>query len=120
MIASELQGHSLDAESLRPFWKETADLGLFVFVHPLPQVIGWRQMDADDPGRMLGWEFSLMVTTVRLINSGLLDELPMRLTILRQYIMTTRLLHTSTPSARLGPKRRQFSTAPTRRSSFQT
>ena len=33
-------------------------------------------MDADDLGRMLGWEFSLMVTTVRLINSGLLDELP--------------------------------------------
>ena len=76
VIASELQGHSLDAESLRPFWKETADLGLFVFVHPLPQVIGWRHMDADDLGRMLGWEFSLMVATVRLINSGLLDELP--------------------------------------------
>jgi len=75
-IASELQGHSLDAESLRPFWKEAADLGLFVFVHPLPQVIGWRHMDADDLGRMLGWEFSLMVTTVRLINSGLLDEIP--------------------------------------------
>src|SRR5262245_40997125 len=76
VIASELQGHSLDAESLRPFWKESADLGLFVFIHPLPQVIGWRHMDADDLGRMLGWEFSLMVTTVRLINSGLLDEIP--------------------------------------------
>jgi hypothetical protein len=25
---------------------------------------------------MLGWEFSLMVATVRIINSGLLDELP--------------------------------------------
>jgi predicted TIM-barrel fold metal-dependent hydrolase len=33
-------------------------------------------MDADDLWRMLGWEFSLMVATVRLINSGLLDELP--------------------------------------------
>ena len=32
-------------------------------------------MGADDLGRMLGWEFSLMVATVRLINSGLLDEL---------------------------------------------
>jgi predicted TIM-barrel fold metal-dependent hydrolase len=60
VIASELQGQSLDAESLRPFWKETADLGLFVFIHPLPQVIDWRRMDADDLGRMLGWEFSLM------------------------------------------------------------
>ena len=33
-------------------------------------------MDMDDLWRMLGWEFSLMVATVRLINSGLLDELP--------------------------------------------
>ena len=33
-------------------------------------------MDADDLWRMLGWEFSLMVATVRLINSGLLDKLP--------------------------------------------
>ena len=46
-------------------------------LHPPPrQVIGWAHMDADDLGRMLGWEFSLMVATVRLINSGLLDELP--------------------------------------------
>jgi predicted TIM-barrel fold metal-dependent hydrolase len=33
-------------------------------------------MDVDDLWRMLGWEFSLMVATVRLINSGLLDEFP--------------------------------------------
>ena len=33
-------------------------------------------MDADDLGRMLGWEFSLMTAAVRLINCGLLDELP--------------------------------------------
>jgi hypothetical protein len=33
-------------------------------------------MNADDIWLMLGWEFSLMVATVRLINSGLLDELP--------------------------------------------
>jgi hypothetical protein len=33
-------------------------------------------MDADDLGRMLGWEFSLMTAAVRIINSGLLDALP--------------------------------------------
>jgi hypothetical protein len=33
-------------------------------------------MHADDFGRMLGWEFSLMTATMRVINSGLLDELP--------------------------------------------
>ncbi len=75
-IASEIQGQALDTEAFRPFWKAAADLSLYVFVHPLPKVIDWKMMDVDDLGRMLGWEFSLMVMTVRLINSGLLDELP--------------------------------------------
>ncbi len=76
VIASELQDQPLDAEGLRPFWNSCADLGLYVFIHPLPRVIRWGRMDADDLGRMLGWEFSLMTATVRIINSGLLDELP--------------------------------------------
>ena len=76
VVASEVQGQPLDAPSLRPFWKAAADLGLYVFIHPPPQLRGWAYMDADDLWRMLGWEFSLMVATVRLINSGLLDELP--------------------------------------------
>ena len=76
VIGSELQGQPLDAEALRPFWRAAADLGLYVFIHPLPQVIAWPQLYADDLGRMLGWEFSLMVATIRIINSGLLDELP--------------------------------------------
>jgi predicted TIM-barrel fold metal-dependent hydrolase len=76
VISSELQDLPLDAEELRPFWKTCADLNLYVFIHPLPRVIRWARMDADDLGRMLGWEFSLMTAAVRLINSGLLDELP--------------------------------------------
>jgi predicted TIM-barrel fold metal-dependent hydrolase len=76
VIGSELQGQTLDAEALRPFWKACADLGLYVFIHPLARVIAWPQVYADDLGRMLGWEFSLMVAAVRIINSGLLDELP--------------------------------------------
>jgi predicted TIM-barrel fold metal-dependent hydrolase len=76
VIASELQDLPLDAPALRPFWKACADLDLYIFIHPLPCVIRWARMDADDLGRMLGWEFSLMTAAVRLINSGLLDELP--------------------------------------------
>ena len=76
VIASELQGQPLNSEQLRPFWKAAADLGLYVFIHPLPRVIAWAHMDADDLGRMLGWEFSLMVAAARIINCGLLDDLP--------------------------------------------
>jgi len=76
VIASEVQGQQLDTKDLRGFWRTAADLGLYVFIHPLPRVISWSAMDADDLGRMLGWQFSLMVATVRLINCGLLDELP--------------------------------------------
>jgi predicted TIM-barrel fold metal-dependent hydrolase len=76
VIGSELQGQALDSEALRPFWRAAADLGLYVFIHPLPNVIRWEHMDADDLGRMLGWQFSLMVAAVRMINSGLFDELP--------------------------------------------
>ncbi|HEY7298325.1 MAG TPA: amidohydrolase family protein [Xanthobacteraceae bacterium] len=75
VIASELQGQALDVEALRPFWRAAADLGLYIFIHPLARVIAWPQLYIDDLGRMLGWEFSLMSATVRLINSGILDEL---------------------------------------------
>lgn len=76
VIASELQGQALDSDELRPFWKAATDLGMYVFIHPLPRVIAWDKVYADDLGRMLGWEFSLMLATVRVINSGLLDDLP--------------------------------------------
>ena len=76
VIASELQGLALDAAELRPFWKACADLDMYVFIHPLAKVIDWKQMYADDLGRMLGWQFSLMTATVKLINSGVLDKLP--------------------------------------------
>jgi predicted TIM-barrel fold metal-dependent hydrolase len=76
VIASEIQGRMLDDDALRPFWRAAAALDLYVFIHPLPKVIAWRAMDADDLGRMLGWEFSLIVAAVRLVNCGLLDELP--------------------------------------------
>jgi len=76
VIASEMQGQALDAEALRPFWKAATDLGVYVFIHPLAGIINWNLMEADDLGRMFGWEFSLMIATIRIINSGLLDELP--------------------------------------------
>src|SRR6202007_2893377 len=53
-IGSELQGQGLDAEALRPFWRAAADLGLYVFIHPLARVIGWGPMYAEHFCRHLG------------------------------------------------------------------
>ncbi len=74
VIASELQDRPLDDPALEPFWREVTERGLYVFVHPLPRVIRWNRMDADDLGRVLGWEFSLAVAALRLMNSGVLDR----------------------------------------------
>jgi predicted TIM-barrel fold metal-dependent hydrolase len=76
VIASELQGKPLDAPELYPLWEAVSKLGLYVFVHPLPRVINWDRMNADDLGRMVGWEFSLMVGALRMINGGVLDRFP--------------------------------------------
>ncbi len=76
VIASELQGRPLDDPDLDPLWRASCELGIYVFVHPLPRVINWDRMDADDLGRVLGWEFSLAVATLRMINGGVLDRFP--------------------------------------------
>ena len=76
VIASELQGQALDTQALDPLWRAVCDLGLYVFVHPLPHVIAWDKMHVDDLGRALGWQFSLMVATIRMINGGVLDRFP--------------------------------------------
>jgi predicted TIM-barrel fold metal-dependent hydrolase len=76
VIASELQGQALDTPALDPIWKTVSDLGLYVFVHPLPRVIAWDKMHADDLGRVIGWEFSLLVATLRMMNAGVLDRFP--------------------------------------------
>src|ERR1700686_1563287 len=76
VIGAELLDQPLPLAAVPPLWESRADLGLLVFLHPPPRVIRWSRLDADDLGRMLGWEFSLMTAVVRIINSGLLDELP--------------------------------------------
>lgn len=76
VIASELQDRPLDDPALDPFWAEVQERGLYVFVHPLPRVIRWNRMDADDLGRVLGWEFSLAVAALRMMNGGVLDRFP--------------------------------------------
>ena len=66
----------LDAPEFEPFWAECAKLDLFVFVHPALKLNQTRQFDGYDTARSVGREFSLVMATIRLINSGVFDRHP--------------------------------------------
>ena len=75
-ITSEQDGLYLDAPEFEPFWAECERLGLFVFVHPALKLNESKQFDAYDLARSVGREFSLIMATIRLINSGVFDRHP--------------------------------------------
>jgi predicted TIM-barrel fold metal-dependent hydrolase len=76
VITSEQDGLYLDAPGFAPFWAEAERLGLFVFVHPALRLNYSQQFDAYDTARSVGREFSLIMATIRLINSGVFDRHP--------------------------------------------
>ena len=76
VITSETEGLYLDAPQFEPFWAEAARLGLFVFVHPALKLNQSQQFDGYDTARSVGREFSLIMATIRLINSGVFDRHP--------------------------------------------
>jgi predicted TIM-barrel fold metal-dependent hydrolase len=76
VITSEMDGKFLDDPALDPFWAECVKLGLFVFVHPALKLTYPQQFDAYDTARSVGREFSLVMATIRLINSGVFDRHP--------------------------------------------
>ena len=49
---------------------------LFVFVHPALKLNQTQQFDGYDTARSVGREFSLVMATIRLINSGVFDRHP--------------------------------------------
>jgi len=75
-ITSEFDGRWIDDPALEPFWTEAEKLGLFVFVHPALKLNQAQQFDAYDTARAVGREFSLIMATIRLINSGVFDRHP--------------------------------------------
>ncbi len=75
-ITSEQDGHYLDAPAFEPFWAECVKRGLFVFVHPALKLNESKQFDAYDLARSTGREFSLVLATIRLINSQVFDRHP--------------------------------------------
>jgi predicted TIM-barrel fold metal-dependent hydrolase len=76
VITSETNGLYLDAPEFEPFWTECEKLGLFVFVHPALKLNQTKQFDGYDTARSVGREFSLVMATIRLINSGVFDRHP--------------------------------------------
>src|SRR5262247_4931546 len=76
VITSEVDGLFLDAPEFEPFWAEAARLKMFVFVHPALKLNHPQQFDGFDTARSVGREFSLIMSTIRLINSGVFDRHP--------------------------------------------
>jgi predicted TIM-barrel fold metal-dependent hydrolase len=76
VIRSEFKNLYLDAPEFEPFWKEAARLGMYVFVHPASLLNSMQQFSAYDASRSVGREFSLIMATIHLINSGVLDRHP--------------------------------------------
>ena len=76
VITSEFGGKFIDEPALEPFWNETAKLDMFVFVHPALKLNHAEQFDGYDTARAVGREFSLIMATIRLINSGVFDHHP--------------------------------------------
>jgi predicted TIM-barrel fold metal-dependent hydrolase len=76
VITSEHDGAFLDSERYEAFWTEVERLGMFVFVHPALKLNFSRQFDGFDTARSVGREFSLIMATIRLINSGVFDRHP--------------------------------------------
>jgi predicted TIM-barrel fold metal-dependent hydrolase len=76
VITSEAEGLFLDNPRYEPFWTEVARLGMFVFAHPALKLNFSRQFDGFDTARSVGREFSLIMATIRLVNSGVFDRHP--------------------------------------------
>jgi aminocarboxymuconate-semialdehyde decarboxylase len=76
VITSEQDGLYLDAPEFEPFWAECARRGLFAFVHPALKLNESAQFNGYDLARSVGREFSLIMATIRLINSGVFDRHP--------------------------------------------
>lgn len=74
VIVSEPGGTTLDDPRLDAYWEECERLGMFVFVHPSLRPDVGATMNRYDLIRSLGREFSLAMSTVRLINGGVLDR----------------------------------------------
>ena len=110
-ICSEFDGKWIDDPGIEPFWSEVGKLGMFVFVHPALKLNHAQQFDAYDTARGVGREFSLIMATIRLINSGVFDRHP-------ELTVTWRTFRAASPAcwpASVGFRTRSFGAPPATR-----
>jgi predicted TIM-barrel fold metal-dependent hydrolase len=75
VIRSQVNGLSMDARELYPFYERVSTLRIPIFIHPSGVQQGFSILDAPyDLGRSIGRELDLIVATTRLILSGVLDD----------------------------------------------
>ena len=75
-IASQVNGLSLDAPQLAPFYRKASDLDLVVFVHPAQLPGGYALLQEYDLARIIGREVDLQVAVTRVIAGRVLQEFP--------------------------------------------
>ena len=77
VVRSQVKGLSMDAKELYPFYEKVSSLNVPLFIHPSGVQSGFTILEAPyDLYRTLGRELDLIICTVRMILSGVLDEFP--------------------------------------------
>jgi aminocarboxymuconate-semialdehyde decarboxylase len=75
-IASQVNGLSLDAPQLTPFYRKACALDLAVFVHPAQLPAGYGLLREYDLARIIGREMDLQLAVTRVIAGRVMEELP--------------------------------------------
>ena len=75
-VMSQIKGSPLDARAHWDFFAKAVELNIPIFVHPALMPRGYAHALDYDLARIIGREFDLALTTVRLIAGGVLEQFP--------------------------------------------
>jgi len=75
-LASQLDGRSLDAPALGPFYRKACELDVAIFVHPAQLPTGYALLGEYDLARIIGRELDLQLAVTRVIAGRVLEEFP--------------------------------------------
>ncbi len=77
VVRSQINGLSMDAKELYPFYKRISSLKVPIFIHPSGVQQGFDILNAPyDLNRSVGRELDLIVATTRIILSGVMEDFP--------------------------------------------